>query len=230
MIQSSLDAVVVPYREQYAAKNAPRSLQEARDYFEKAYLVHAIERTVWTKDGHEQPLPHGGMYVSQLAENMGASRKTASYLVNQKHKLKQLVDFYSCEKKTNSATSHDAGYKTIDRLLGQLTASAHTETMQKYGNLLPAEKTREIAEQVVTQYVANLLPSLPQAAKIDYIVYSIVKQNLPLAEAKKEFEKQFIAACQNEKQSITETAAALQISQRHLRRKITTGTISYWSK
>ena len=227
MIQSSLESLenrITPDLGRYESRYLPKTLHEAKDYFEKAYVAHAIEKNVWMKDEAGNPLPHGGMYIDQLAKAIGTSRKNASYLVNQKHHLKPLADYYSCEKRTVLPKNIDEvmQYRAIDRVLEQAYAacfSSAAQDLSKY--LLPSNKKEETAKEIAAQYVSDFVGQLPKAAQMDFTVNRILDQNLSLAEAKKEFEKQFLAARWREAQfSLQQTAQELGISPRHVRRKI----------
>lgn len=221
MIPLSLETIITPLKNY--EKEWP-ILQKAKDYFEKAYLVHAIEKNVWTKDTNGQPFPHGGIYIDGLAKKIGTSRKNASYLVNQKYELKSLIDFYNCEKKGEEPKNNDdlIKYKIIDKLLREAYSicKAYVKNdLQKY--TLAELRKEELAHEIATSYINDIVKDSPKAAKKDFIVNRVLEQNLSLAEAKKEFEKHCIAAQWQEHHfSLDETAKKLGLSSRHLRRKI----------
>ncbi len=201
----------------YKNKNAPTTLHEARDYFERAYLVNAIEQNVWYKE-NGAPIPHGGIYIDQLARSMSTSRKNASYLINQKYELKPLVEYYHCERsaKIPSNIQELTSYKTINRIISQFVASVQDDVTKRYGYFLSKDKVDEVSQTVTTKYLHDILPTLPKAAKIDYITNYVLEQKLPLTEAKKEFEKQWVT--EHKDKPLNEAANALGISPRHLRR------------
>ena len=226
MIDLSLEDKISTKLLDYSNKKTPINLKEAMNYFESAYLVNAVQKNVWTKDESGEPLAHGGLYIDNVAKSIGTSRKNASYLINQRYNLKPLVDYYSCEKKAKMPTDIEAiiGYKAVDNILSQAYNICTTKVdidLQKYGNLLPYEKKKEVAQEVGTKYVADLIKELPKPAKNDFMMNRIIEKELPLEGAKKEFEKHFISTqLQDANFAVNECARNIGLSERHLRRKI----------
>ncbi len=201
------------------------SLSDSKEYFEKAYLVAAIEKSVWTKDAEGKPLPHGGIYIDGLAKAMGTSRKNASYLVHQKYNLTPVVDFYRCEQTAKRGKKEEAmPYAVIDKILENMYETYRISVIQdmaKYNDVLPEQKKNDFAHDIALRYVQETIKELPKEAKLAFIANRIIEQNLPLPDAKKEFEKHIIAQEWRASQfSLDETAKKLKLSARHLRRKI----------
>ncbi|MBI4440730.1 hypothetical protein HY639_01040 [Candidatus Woesearchaeota archaeon] len=216
-METSLETLLAPvYR-----SRLPQTLRQAKDYFEQAYLVDAIQKNVWTKDSAGSPLPHGGVYIDAVAKSIGTSRKNASYLINQKYHLAPLIDYYRCDTEKTPAIEHFFTYKVIDTLLTKAYDACRataTNDLQKYNGFYPTDRIEEAADGIARHYVQAAIARLPEAAKVDYVLNRVLEKNLPLQEAKTEFEREFIRVQWDG--NLEQTATRLALSPRHLRRKI----------